>query len=282
MSSASVITLTRNRDCHLQRLIAGLRCSGIPPFELIVVDMGDRPACLPDLPFPAYRLPFANEALPLAAARNKGARDAGGDHLLFLDVDCIPRQDLIALMIDALRLQDALICAEVRYLGPNERHLILDEEMLNVAIPHPIREFPLSGLRPESNPGLFWSLTFGIRRDSFIGLGGFDEQFIGYGAEDTDFGLRAVDAALPLLFLGGTGSFHQHHDVYSPPLQHVEDIVRNANRFHAKWGFWPMEGWLAEFEAMGLTRSSQKELILVRKPTRIELDAARKSCSHRF
>jgi GT2 family glycosyltransferase len=282
MSSVSVITITRNRDCHLQKLIYGLRHSSVAPLELIVVDMGDRPICLPDLPFQACRLPLANKGLPLAAARNLGARKARGEHLLFLDVDCIPRRNLTALMDEALRRQDALICAEVRYLGPVERHLKLEEEMLDVAVPHPVRDFPQSGLQAESNPGLFWSLTFGIRRNSFARLDGFDESFVGYGAEDTDFGLRAVNAAIPLFFLGGTGSFHQHHEVYSPPMQHFEDIVRNANRFYAKWGYWPMEGWLAEFEAMGLIRGGSTELTIIRRPTRIELDVARRSSTNRF
>ncbi|MET0931866.1 MAG: hypothetical protein ABWX74_20295, partial [Aeromicrobium sp.] len=47
---------------------------------------------------------------------------------------------------------------------------------------------------------------------------------------------------------------HQHHPVSSPPLEHVEDIVRNATVFHDRWGAWPMGGWLDAFEERGLVR----------------------------
>lgn len=252
------------------------------PHELIVVDMGDRQAALPLTPFPLFRSPLPGAALPLAAARNLGARQASGEHLLFLDVDCIPRRNLIATMSGALETRDALICAEVRYLGPLDRHLDNDEQMLTAALLHPVRSFPATGLKPEANPGLFWSLAFGIRRDSFAKLGGFDEDFTGYGAEDTDFGFRAVDASLPLLLLGGTGAFHQHHDVYSPPIQHLPDIVRNANRFHAKWQKWPMDGWLRSFEAMGLVRFNESCLVQLRDATPHELNAAKQTGTARF
>ena len=32
-------------------------------------------------------------------------------------------------------------------------------------------------------------------------------------------------------------------------MHHLASIVRNANVFHDRWGWFPMEGWLAEFEA---------------------------------
>ena len=37
-----------------------------------------------------------------------------------------------------------------------------------------------------------------------------------------------------------------------PPVEHVADIVRNANLFHERWGWWPMAGWLEAFDARGL------------------------------
>lgn len=282
MSGLSVITLTRHRDLHLHSLIEGLCTSEVIPNELIVIDMGDRPATLPDTPFPLSALMLPGAALPLAAARNLGARQASGEYLLFLDVDCIPRRNLIATMISALEQHDALICAEPRYLGPLDRHLDDDEQMLTAALPHPARSFPAAGLQSESNPGLFWSLAFGIRRRSFVELGGFDEQFVGYGAEDTDFGFRAAEASLPLLFLGGTGAFHQHHQVYSPPLQHLADIVRNANLFHAKWKTWPMDGWLRSFESMGLVQFEGSRVVQLRDATPHEINAAKKDGDARF
>lgn len=270
----SVITIVRNRAKHLQRLIEGLRRSTAYPLELIVVDMSDSPVAVPDLPFPSQHIAFDAKRLALAEARNLGARSAGGERLLFLDVDCIPRTNLVATMDRALRLSDALICPEVRYLGPNDFHYQEDIELEQASVQHPVRTFPDRGSRIEPNAGLFWSLTFGIRSVRFDALGGFDQGYDGYGAEDTDFGFRAAEAGLPLMFLGGTGSFHQHHGVMSPPLQHIADIVRNANRFHARWGIWPMDDWLRQFRELGLVSLSDGQLRLERAPSSAELEAA--------
>lgn len=35
-------------------------------------------------------------------------------------------------------------------------------------------------------------------------------------------------------------------------MEHLEDIVRNANLFRERWGETPMEGWLREFRKQGL------------------------------
>ncbi|HYH73989.1 MAG TPA: hypothetical protein VD764_12285, partial [Nocardioides sp.] len=50
------------------------------------------------------------------------------------------------------------------------------------------------------------------------------------------------------------GAVHQYHPSPSPPVQHVGDIVANANLFADKWGWWPMLSWLEEFRERGLVR----------------------------
>ena len=37
-----------------------------------------------------------------------------------------------------------------------------------------------------------------------------------------------------------------------PPVEHVDDIVRNAEIFRRRWGATPMLGWLEAFEERGL------------------------------
>lgn len=264
----SVLTIVRNRAGHLAQLVEGLRRSTQPPAELVVVDMAsDPPVEIADAGFPVHVHKLATPRLPLAEARNLAARHACCDHLLFLDVDCIPMRALIGTMDQTLEQTDALICTEVLYLGPDDARGQWDEKDLTArGQPHPVRDFPAEGLRVEPNPGLFWSLAFGIRRARFDALGGFDDAYRGYGGEDTDFGFRAHAAGLPLLFMAGPGAFHQHHPSFDPPLQHLDDIVRNAQIFRARWGFWPMEGWLQQFEAMGLIAIEASSLQILRPP----------------
>ncbi|WBO21524.1 glycosyltransferase family 2 protein [Sphingomonas abietis] len=278
MNGVSVLTLVRNRAAHLDNLVEGLSRSDRRPDELVVIDMSDEPVTPGAQAFPVHIERMPTQGLPLAAARNRAAALAHHDRLVFLDVDCIPTAACIGRLADALERQDALLCADVRYLGPGDASPGWTEDsLLARGRAHPVRTFPAHGLREEPNPGLFWSLAFAIRKRRFEALGGFDERFVGYGGEDTDFGFRAAAAGLPLLFVGGAIACHQHHDSYEPPVQHVADIVRNATIFHARWGRWPMEGWLDAFAAMGLVRWTDQELVLRRPPTQDEHDATRSS-----
>jgi GT2 family glycosyltransferase len=276
MSGVSVLTLVRNREAHLHQLIEGLRRNSRAPDELIVVDMSDRPVSIGATPFPTHVARLETQQLPLAEARNRAAAIARFEHLVFLDVDCIPMRDCLARLSAELARRDGLLCADVRYLGPNDARGGWDEsDLLARGRQHPVRSFPASGVREESNPGLFWSLAFAITQAGFRRIGGFDPGYVGYGAEDTDFGFRAAALGIPLLFVGGAYACHQHHESHEPPVQHVAAIVENARRFWGRWGRWPMEGWLAAFRDMGLVAWSGDALTLLRGPSLAELDATR-------
>jgi GT2 family glycosyltransferase len=126
---------------------------------------------------------------------------------------------------------------------------------LAAAQPHPARPAPAAGdLLQAEDLRLFWSLSFALDASTWTLVGGFDESYDGYGGEDTDFGQRASVAGVPLWWVGGALAYHQWHPVSDPPVEHVEDIVRNANRFRQRWGWFPMEGWLNAFAARGLAR----------------------------
>ncbi|WP_244491335.1 glycosyltransferase [Bosea sp. Root381] len=265
----SVLTLVKNREAHLRNLVEGLRRSDRAPAELVIVDMSDTPVAHPTADFPVRLIRLATEGLALAEARNLAASHASSPSLLFLDVDCIPGPGLVSAMADALNQRDALICAEIRYLTAgdategNWSHASLSA----AGVSHPARWFPPAGLAAERNFGLFWSLAFGISASTFKRIGGFDDAFTGYGGEDTDFAFRARETGIDLFFLGGTCAYHQHHGVFDPPLQHFEDIVRNARVFHARWGAWPMLGWLDAFADRGLLILKDDQVEIKRQPT---------------
>jgi len=264
VSGFSVLTLARGREPHLRNLVEGLRRSQARPAELIVVDMNDEPISLAGCPFPARTLRLPGDRLPLAAARNLAAREASGSRLLFLDADCIPSVALLGALAETLDAHDGLLCPETLYLDQGATDGAWNEARLFArGRPHPARPFPSGGVRLEPNPGLFWSLAFAARRETFEALGGFDETFVGYGGEDTDLGFRAAAAGAPLIFVGGAFAFHQHHPVSDPPIEHLHDIVANARTFFAKWGRWPMEGWLDAFEAAGRVRRSRGSIEIV-------------------
>lgn len=284
MTTLSALTLVRNRQAHLDRLVEGLSLSATPPDELVVIDMSDAPVTLPPLSFPVRIERLAGDALPLAAARNLAAALASGDNLLFLDVDCIVSSSVCGRMQALLAEHDAVVCPEVLYLpaGAVPPGPLSETDLRAAGRPHPVRPFPQEGESLERNPGLFWSLAFALRRSTFHRLGRFDETYVGYGAEDTDLGFRIEREGLPLLFAGDAPVFHQHHEGYDPPLQHFRALIANANRFHAAWSIWPMDGWLRAMADLGLVDWSSEELTIHRDPTPAEIAASRKNPANPF
>jgi GT2 family glycosyltransferase len=121
--------------------------------------------------------------------------------------------------------------------------------------PHPARPVPPeTGTFTPGDHTLFWSLSFAITAAVWRQLGGFCERYAGYGAEDTDFGQIAAAQGVPLTWVGGAWAYHQYHPAPQPPHQHLHAILRNAAIFHQRWGWWPMSGWLQDFQREGLIR----------------------------
>lgn len=256
----SVLVPVRDRIEHLTMLVAALnRACGAPEFELLVGWMGGadpRPALDGAQGFAVAALEVEGEELPLARARNELAGAASGELLVFLDVDCVPSRSLPRAYAEALAGHDALAVGETRYLPEGFVPDGVDDAVLRrAAHPHPERAglFPAAGeSRLDTRHDLFWSLNFGLRREAFERIGGFDEGYRGYGIEDSDFAMRAARAEVPLAWIGGALAFHQHHEPTRLRPEGVPALVANAHRYRESWGTWPATGWLAELAAAGL------------------------------
>ncbi|MBS9375557.1 glycosyltransferase family 2 protein [Rhodococcus sp. B50] len=261
----SVITVAAGRSTHLRRQLDGLARSTRVPDEHIVVAMGDpevaEVVAAAGSSARVVEIEADSGKLPVAAARNLGARTASPGLLVFLDVDCIPAPDLIERYAEAAdRHPAALLNGPVTYL-PEPGADGYDLERLGDSIdPHPARPFPPDGdIVLNDAHELFWSLSFAVRKLVWRRIGGFCTVYRGYGGEDTDFGQKAASAGVPMAWVGGAHAFHQYHPVSSPPVEHLDDILVNAALFHRRWGWWPMRGWLDEFERMGLVEYDAAE-----------------------
>lgn len=261
----ALVTVVRGRHEHLRRQRVWIARLEPQPLAHVVVSMGD-----PNIgdvldensavPTRHHTIPATRE-LPLAAARNLGADVAartGAEALVLLDVDCLPEERMIgdyeaALNTCADAVRPAAVCGRVRYLPPGIDDA--DHTPVNLAElgrDHPLRVVPGPGELVEGDPRMLWSLNVGMTVADWRTVGGFNEAYIGYGGEDTDFGQRLAAAGGAMWWTSGAGAFHQYHPVSDPPVEHVHAIVRNANLFRSKWGFEPMDGWLSAFERLGL------------------------------
>jgi len=261
----AVITTVHGRHDHLRRHLAGLKRSTRPPDMHIVVALGDPTLrdVIAETHSPARVVDHddASPRLPVAQGRNIGATtavDDGAQLLVFLDVDCILGADLIDRYHDAATQPEhakALLCGPVTYLPPPGPNGYTVNQLSNQVNPHPDRPAPpRTDIVTSTDYRLFWSLSFAASAATWNRIGGFCELYRGYGAEDTDFAQCAAEAGVTMRWVGGADAFHQYHPVSNPPIEHLDDILRNAAVFHRRWRWWPMAGWLREFQELGLIR----------------------------
>ncbi|MFI6727007.1 galactosyltransferase-related protein [Streptomyces sp. R-74717] len=259
--AVAVITVVAGRHRHLALQQRGLAASALPPDRYVVVALDDPgvPEVLRDRNPGADVIHTGRDAgrLPLAAARNAGARhalDAGADLLVFLDVNCVPCSTLLDRCAGTAE-DGALLCGTVAYLPPPPPGGYRLVDLPRLAPPHPARPVPRDDeVLTGGDHTLFWSLSFAVTAATWRRVGGFCERYTGYGGEDTDFGRTAAAKGVDLWWIGGAPAYHQHHAVSRPPVEHLDDILRNGAVFRDRWGTWPMEGWLREFARLGLVR----------------------------
>lgn len=274
MTRTAVVTLTHRRDEHLAAQHRALGLGSRLPDDYVVVAMDDDvPAReVGGLSSRVLAVPRTPDgSLPLAAARNAGVAAAlsrGADVVVLLDVDCLPGSDLVQAYTDVVCARPRWVWSgPVTYLPPppREGYPSHPDQLLAWDDPHPARPRPAPGeLRHALDPDLFWSLSFALHRDAWRQVGGFCEDYRGYGAEDTDFARSAITHGVGLGTVGAARAYHQHHPVGSPPVEHLDDILRNGRLFHARWGEWPMTGWLEEMARAGLVARAGEHWVRVR------------------
>ena len=152
---------------------------------------------------------------------------------------------------------DALLCGPVAYLPPAPRGGYPAGRAGRARLAAPRAARPAGGRRRSAAATTRCSgrcrSRSPPRRGS--GVGGFCEDYVGYGGEDTDFGQRRRVA--PASTSAG----------WAAPGP-ITSITRSRARlcatsttssatpriFHRRWGWWPMRGWLEAFAERGLAR----------------------------
>lgn len=267
--NASVLTIASGRVDHLRNVMLGLDRQTVPPRELVIARMQDAPFDdLPEVSFPVIEIAIDGAGMPLAAARNAAARNASGDVLIFLDVDCIPAPGLVEDYLRESGQFPGLLMGEVMYLpGGANAPGWQASDFEKVAVRHSDRQGPpASGTEICTDYRCFWSLNFAIGTKAFKASGGFDERYIGYGGEDTDFGKTLSTQGIGMAWMKGARVYHQYHEHHMPPVHHLTSVVRNAELFASKWGYRTMEHWLYAFKLMGLIDTVGSEIRILRQP----------------
>lgn len=254
MPALSLVVNTFQKPRHLALVLESiaLQEGSRGRFEVIVSDDGstDETAAIVDTfaegaGFPVRFVSQPHDGFRAAAVRNRGARLATGDYLLFLDGDCIlPRDHLAAYLacrrpgvahlgycarlpedVSARLVPGGLAAVDLGALVPSQERRVLGRRHRK-AWWHTL-------LRHPSKPRLA-SGNFGVWRRDFERVNGFDERFVGWGQEDDDLGLRLRAAGVKLeSIIGRTFTLHVWHPTDGSATPRWRDGA-NVRYFHRR------------------------------------------------
>lgn len=229
----SIIVPTFNRALLLDQIIASLalQSDGFRDIEVIICDSKSidntekvMARWLVNHPDSIRHIHTLNN---VSRKRNEGLKLALGDYVIFLDDDCVPASDFI----ETYRFLSAtveypddkfVLCGETRfpaewvlksnyYRFRDSRHF--DHEAAVAGVP--------------LNFKTIVTMNMCVPRLAFkTSVGGFDEAFIGYGAEDQELGWRLQQAGFAIRACCASAT---HHEM-SPNVRAFGDKIRRTGR----------------------------------------------------
>lgn len=207
----SIVIPTHNRCAILKRTLDALNQQTFPAqqFEVLVVVDGGRDGTSEMLrgyqaSFPLMVIEQASQGA--AAARNRGAAQAKGSLLLFLDDDVVPRPGLVAAHVAAHQIQG-------RHVGIGPYPPVI-QSSLSSYFHAKVRGWWAAKFDELQQPGHRFSYqdllsgNMSIEADTFVHLGGFNTNPIFQAHEDYEIGIRLIQSNVAIRFVPEAVSDH--------------------------------------------------------------------------
>ena len=223
----SVIVPTKDRVAILSETVTRLAKQSYPKdrYEVIVVDDGSTEDPTPifrEMPENVRLVRQGDREFRAGQARQRGAREARYEHLVFLDADvCAPRDLLWHHDWAHRRMVDAVLLGYLS--GYNLHDLGYVHTLADVRGVRDLESIPIIPDRSRE-PALRrcldnldwlaepWALTYtghlSLPCGLFDKIGGFSDRYVGWGLEDIDFGLRLHRAGARFAFSRFAVGYH--------------------------------------------------------------------------
>jgi GT2 family glycosyltransferase len=224
----SVIIVNWNARAHLARCLQALARQIHAPLEVLLVDnaSSDDSVDYVRRRHPEVRLLAQTRNLGFAAANNLAVRRARGEWVALLNPDAFPEPDWLAGYAEAIREHPDCACFTGRLLDAADPACIDGSgDVYHVSGLSWRRDHgrPVAAAERPSGPVFSACGASAVyRREVFLGLGGFDEDFFCY-MEDVDLGFRLrlagevchyVPAATALHLGSGTTALRSDFSVF--------------------------------------------------------------------
>lgn len=230
LNSASLIISTYNNTRFLKPSLLSAFQQGPSLKEIIVVDDGstdETKALIKSMhtqsPVPLFHVWHKDEGFKLAEIRNKGAKEASGDVLIFIDGDMFlhPKfvDDHVSFSKENQFLQGSRVIldpkATEKVVGRDIYRLIKFYEPGLRNRLYAIRSSFLARMHKSKN-SYFWSIrgcNMSVPRKLYEKINGFDSRFIGWGREDSEFAARLLNSGAKRRDIKNMAvAFHLYHE----------------------------------------------------------------------
>jgi glycosyltransferase involved in cell wall biosynthesis len=204
----SVIITTYNRPNALARVLQGLQSQTRPAREVIVADDGSGPETsetirgfVPEFPCPLFHEWQEDSGFRAARIRNRALKKSSGEYIILLDGDCIPSkhfiEDHLLLLQKGFFFQGKRILVGQRLSGtftPEDANsgwgLLKSFFGGNIGNAHHILRVPIFPAYSTTKLSGVRSCNMGFFREDIFAVNGFNEDFVGWGREDSELAIR--------------------------------------------------------------------------------------------
>lgn len=211
----SVIVPVYNRLEHLRALFICLLNQKIQPYELIITDDGSSEKVLDYIDdliesakFKIKHIYQEDKGFRKTRALNNAVRESEGDYLIFCDQDLIFPDDYIEKILKNAKKNEYLM-GRAHNTEFDEKNIILkklnetkDYSLIEEVIPKSYSEDMLHQYKLDKKRRILQRLflnkrgirlagmSYGLFKDDYLKVNGYDEKYQGWGYEDDDFGNR--------------------------------------------------------------------------------------------
>lgn len=209
--SISIVIPTHNGAATLADCLQSVQPALSPLDEIIVVDDASSDGSAEIARRFQCRVVRVDVNIGAARAKNCGARVARGDLLFFTDDDVVVSPSALDRLVGDFA--DARVAGVVGLLEREIPFGNFASRYKNLWMRFTYARLPREGI------GVFYTSVAAIRREIFLELGGFDENYAGASiAEDTEFGQRIWGAGRRLMLDPHVAGTHYKHYTLSQVL----------------------------------------------------------------
>ena len=218
----SIIIPAFNASHTIERCLSSLMRQSVKreDYEIIIVDDGSKDKTEDIVKqFPVKYLWQTNQGP--ASARNRGAKEAEGEIVLFTDADCVVQHNWVQEMVRLF--DDPEVIAVKGAYKTSQKSLVARFSQIEF-------EERFEMLKKVEAIDMIDTYSAAYRKSTFLSLGGFDPSFPVANNEDTELSYRMSQAGYKMVFNPNAIVYH---------LNHPDSIIKYARSKFWR-GYWRM------------------------------------------